>query len=702
MGSHLPRFAVIIPLALVACGGENQAPVVDPLSDQVAFVNSEFSLSVVASDPDGDSLTFTFASELAGLDKRSSLTQTTPGRALFKWTPLAADAGPQAFDFAVSDGEATTTQTISINVQSSTEGSTAPVFVKPLGTGTTVDLTKAECAEVPLVIEDTDSAEVTLAQEEPVVPGTEVLQTGEFEGTWTFCPTKEQVASDDRYTVTLSADDGDNAKTLKNYLIVLRSGDGQGCPGEAPIIAHKAEDVSSVVGLTITANISDDNGMKYEPLFYYSSDAPADPPDLAAMTQVSMLLLDGDMKSGTWGADVPNPVAGAGAGASDQLHYVIVAQDNDDDMGACDHVTQMPATGAYEITVTNPGGSGGLGLCETCTADAQCGSDGDNCVLFDGATHCFSGCDQDSDCPTDYYCSFGQFESVDGAEARQCIPDDYECSGQVINPGTCSDDAYEDNDTLVEASSQELLMPGNYANLVSCPLQTYGDDEDWYRIDVSTDATVSVTLSGGSATDLDLAIKDASGTVIDKSDSLSSSEEIEACLTPGIYYLHVYGWGTGENSYTLNYSQTPSTCGGGSCEDDDNEDDDELGEARDAQFTNGKHVATTQAICSMDQDWYAVDMFSGETLYATLEFLQSSPDEDLDIWLFDNNGDPLTDCSESNPFGCDSTNGQSGTSDEALEWPIDTSGTYYVVVHGWDGSANLYDICISYTDGSCP
>ena len=468
------------------------------------------------------------------------------------------------------------------------------------------------------------------------------------------------------------------------------------------MVTHKAEDVSSVVDLTITADVSDDKGMKYEPLFYFSSDDPGDPPDLAEMTQVSMTLLDGDVKTGTWGADVPNPVASQGAGASSQLYYVIVAQDNDDEMGACDHVTQLPEKGAFAITVTNPGGSGGLGLCETCTADAQCGSDGDNCLLLDGAHHCFSACEFNSDCPTDYYCSFSQFESIDGVSARQCIPDDYECSSGGGTPGTCNDDTYEDNDTLAEASSQPLLSPGPYADLVSCPLPNNGADEDWYRIDVSSDATVIVTLSGGSATDLDLAIKDASGTVIDKSDSLSSDEEVEACLTPGIYYIHVSVWGSDENSYSLDYSQTPSTCGGGSCADDENEDDDELSEARDAQFTSAKYTATTQAICSMDEDWYAVDMFSGETLYATLEFLQSSPDEDLDIWLFDDNGVDLTGCNEANPFDCDSTNGQSGTSDETFQWPISDSGTYYVVVHGWEGSENLYDICISYLSGECP
>ena len=70
---------------------------------------------------------------------------------------------------------------------------------------------------------------------------------------------------------------------------------------------------------------------------------------------------------------------------------------------ACDHLTQIPEMGAHQITVTNPGGSGNLGLCEKCSADAQCGSDGDNCVFLDGDNHCFTNCRE----ITNYSCSAG-------------------------------------------------------------------------------------------------------------------------------------------------------------------------------------------------------------------------------------------------------------------------------------------------------
>jgi len=672
----------------------------EPLSDQIAFANSEFSLAVIASDPDGDELSFSFSSELSGADQRATITQTQPGRALFSWTPLASDVGQYAFDFTASDGELNTTQSISINVTNSSGDFNAPFFVKPLGTGTTVDLEIQQCAEVPIVVEDHDSASVELGQQEPLIVGAQLEQSGELTGNWTFCPTKEQAASDDRFTLTLSADDG-SATTLKEYLIVLRSGDGSDCPGDPPLVTHVAEDASTVVDVAITATVSDDLGMKYEPLLYFSTTAPSNPPDLSAMTQLTMTLLDGDDKSGTWGADIPNPVAAESAGSTAQLYYLIVAQDNDDTMGTCDHITQSPSTGVHQITVTNPGGSGGLGLCESCTADAQCGDAGDNCVVMGGAPHCFTACDSDSDCATDYYCSFSEFTSVDNASARQCIPNDYECD-TTSSSGNCTDDAYEDNDSLAAATSKPELTTGTYDSLVSCPLPTSGDDEDWYRIEISSDSEITLSIAGGTSTDLDLALTDESGTVLDKSDSLSSNETVTICVTPGTYYVRVYAWDDAENSYSLTYSGSNTSCGGGTCQDDNNEPDDSLGEARDVSFSSGKFVSETQAICANDEDWFEVFMFDGETLYGSLTFLQSNAMEDLDLWLFDAQGNDLTGCSEATPLDCDPFNGQSGTSDETLEWDITSTGAYYVVVHGWNGSANLYDICIGLDAADCP
>src|SRR5690606_35678718 len=177
-------------------------------------------------------------------------------------------------------------------------------------------------------------------------------------------------------------DDGDNPKTLKNYLIVLRHPRKPECPGSGPVIAHSPSDVSTLSSVRIAAEVSDDVGLKHEPLLYYSLEPLSAPPELTSMTQVSMGLVAGTMQAGTWVASVPNPVVAGSQGESADIHYVIVAND-DDTAGDCDHVVQAPGSGVFRMTVTNPGGTGGQGLCEPCTADVQCGS-GNLCVRLGG------------------------------------------------------------------------------------------------------------------------------------------------------------------------------------------------------------------------------------------------------------------------------------------------------------------------------
>lgn len=679
------------------CSG-NGPPTIGSLPDQRAAVNVELGLTLTASDPDGDPLTFTFDADVTNIQTRARIEPGGAGEAFFLWTPLVSDVGRHAFTFTVNDGESTDTLSLAIEVQNA-EGS-APIFVQPLGTGSTLDLTQQACIEVPVVVSDPDSPSVTLGQLEPLIAGAALEQADAVSGTWSFCPTKEQIAADDRYDLLLSADDGVSPLTIKDYLIVLRGDGGVGCPGEPPVVSHDAEDVSSLDDVTITAEVSDELGMKFEPLLYYSTTPPGDPPNVGQMTQLSMELVAGDDRDGTWSVSVPNPVANAAAGSSAQLYYVIAATDNDDPMGTCDHTTQAPESGSFVITVTNPGGSGDKLSCEICTADAQCAGSDAMCVVFDAAYRCMDGCSVDADCPGGSYCSFGNFHSIDGDFGRVCIPDDMVCQAPPPPPPGCQDDAFEDNDSLAQAMSKSPLPAGSHS-AVSCPAGSTSDDEDFYRIQLGSEGTLDVVLSGTSASDLDLAVYTSTGALVDQSQSLSSNESVTACLPSGTYYLRAHAYGTpANNPYALSWSSTSGSCGQ-VCTDDGNEPDDDAVGARVVDLNVGTYTSLDQQICSGDEDWFSVQMFAGETLHSKLYFLQSTPNEDLDIWLFDDDGNNLTGCSESSPGLCDPFNGQSGTSGETLAWPINQTGIYYVVVHGWAGSENAYDVCIDY-DVPCP
>jgi hypothetical protein len=132
---------------------------------------------------------------------------------------VAADVGPHVFDFTVSDGSNDTTVPITIDVRASAAG--VPVFRMPLGTGRVVDLSSNPCIDVDVLVEDQDTAEVMIAEDEPKISGTTFEQTSGTTAMWQWCPTPSQVAASNRYTLVLSADDGVNPKVFKNYVLVL-------------------------------------------------------------------------------------------------------------------------------------------------------------------------------------------------------------------------------------------------------------------------------------------------------------------------------------------------------------------------------------------------------------------------------------------------------------------------------------------------
>jgi len=209
-------------VVLAACTHGNPPDILG-LSDQVAIVGQQFTLELQGVDPDGDQLEYRVQSDLM-LEGRATISQTPTGNGVFRWTPLATDVGLHAFDFIVSDGSNNTTVSIQIDVRATSAG--VPMFRQPLGSGRVVNLATDPCITLDVVVEDQDTAQVTLGQEDPVIAGATLTQIDGLSGTWRWCPTPAQVADADRYTLVLSADDGDNPKVLKPYVIVLGTGGG--------------------------------------------------------------------------------------------------------------------------------------------------------------------------------------------------------------------------------------------------------------------------------------------------------------------------------------------------------------------------------------------------------------------------------------------------------------------------------------------
>ncbi|HEY5925052.1 MAG TPA: lamin tail domain-containing protein [Kofleriaceae bacterium] len=223
--------------ALLAACGSGEPPDIVGLEDQVAVVGQQFVLELDGVDPDGDNLVYSVEADIA-LDGNATVTQTPSGMGLFRWTPIASDVGLHGFDFTASDGSNDTTVTIEIEVRPASGG--VPVFRQPLGAGRVVNLATDPCVMLDILVEDQDTPQVTIAEEEPLIDGAMFNQIDGVSAEWRWCPSTAQVAASDRYTLVLSADDGDNPKTLKSYVIVIAGSGG------APAIVINEVDYDNV------------------------------------------------------------------------------------------------------------------------------------------------------------------------------------------------------------------------------------------------------------------------------------------------------------------------------------------------------------------------------------------------------------------------------------------------------------------------
>lgn len=132
------------------------------------------------------------------------------------------------------------------------------------------------------------------------------------------------------------------------------------------------------------------------------------------------------------------------------------------------------------------------------------------------------------------------------------------------------------------------------------------------------------------------------------------------------------------------------------CVDDAHENDDDPAHARATAFPS--FSSTSNAICKDDDDWYRVELFTGEVMTVNLTFTQTNPQEDLDLHLIRNNVD-RTPCDAANSDTCTVAHGQSADSNETTVVSAPAGCTaapceMFVVVRGFDGSAAPYAISI--------
>lgn len=554
--------------ALTACA-RGGAPTLPAIGNQEVAVGSSLTIILLGSDPDGDQLSYSYkAAPPEGsntpLDGTSSLTVRGDGAGVFTWNPLADQVGSWFVDFTASDGNGnSTTTTVLIEVKSALGEGAVPIFRKPTGGGTVLDLSQNDCVLLDLVVDDSDSNDVDLIELPPTVEGAELelgTPSGGISGSWSWCPSRAQINDSTKYDLAFQATDGDGNIAMKPYTIVLRGRGNEDCPGDLPVIDHQAQaSVESLFDIEVTATISDTEGLGSEPLLQYAFEDPVEDGvvDYSKLEVAQMKIQSGDATDGVWRGLIPNPAAKADTPDSGEVWYVITAVDDDDKEGDCDHQVDAPAEGAFNTAVTNPGGNGN-GTCSQCSADAQCGGAGDLCVaLPDETTVCGTACTGSGDCDSGFECSAQALSSVEEKTGRQCVPTSGTCKQ---GGGMCVNDEFEPNAN----SSEAPPIPAGDSEGTLCSEGPFYEF-DWFEIDVPETASIVASLDGPNSPDMDIYLSDADDKLVASSnDFFTSNELIESyCVESGTYYLSVESFDDfeGGGEYTLSYFLDTDTCG---------------------------------------------------------------------------------------------------------------------------------------------
>lgn len=652
------RFLLVLSLSLVACDG-GAGPMLAPIAPATARVNEALRIELLVDNPSGAAVDLRVeAGNIPSFDAVTTLS-AHPSGGTFTWTPLSSHVGMHELTFLLTagpGGDEYDRQTVLVDVRPAEDA--APVFVAP-GAGGTFDLTANPCVTFDVEVRDDDSASVDIRTRSELPERATLANGGPKRAMFDWCPTPDQVAASERWTIQLAADDGDHPVVEHDFVVVLRSGGGRdGCPGEPPVITLRSpienERVTTNGALAVEIRVTDDLGLRDAPLLHYTTEAPADR-DNPDVTRFELATFE-DQGGGAYRARIPS--LGLAQGEEKDVYYLVSATDNDDATGSlCDHRTDSPLVAFVAV---GGAGGGGLAECEPCSSSMECSSG--ICAATAGGGRCVDACSGDGICDEG---ACGATVTTEGATRAGCGPASEICGS---SGGSCIDDAREDDDTPTTATR----YTGPIVDGQICP-----DDDDYFAIEVPDGNRVTVTLDrfDAATADLDLQLS-RGGTILATSASVRNVEQVSYCNGDGAgtFHARVYGYAGAQSAYALEADVAPDAAG--CCTDDPHEDDDTLASARSISLPPGVFDGT---ICPYDDDWGKFTVSSPSQVEVTIAFELPGPGDppgDLDLELYAADGRLLA--------------WSRGIGDvESLTANV-PAGTYAIRVYGYRESTNEY------------
>ena len=194
---------------------------------------------------------------------------------------------------------------------------------------------------------------------------------------------------------------------------------------------------------------------------------------------------------------------------------------------------------------------------------------------------------------------------------------------------------------------------------------------DYYTFTADSPQVVEVTVAfRHSDGDLDIIVQGADSGRLATGQSSNDNEVVQASVSPGTYYIKVFGYSGATADYTISLSREGSS-GGEGCGD--------TGASRDAATAiDGSRTGLT--ICPGESDWWAYTPSQSGQTTMTISFQHSAGD--LDMSLFGSSDEPLN-------------TSQTTSDSETISFDGQAGERVVLRVYGYGGAEGTYDLQIT-------
>lgn len=574
--------------------GTNNPPELERIGDRVVGVGETLVITLTATDPDGDALTYTLYGTLPSGAKFSK----TDHR--FEWTPLKAGETVWV-TFTVSDGTDFDRETVRIEVVS--EAGNHPPTFQPVGDQS---VAASYQSSLQLVATDPDGDPITFGVDGAMPQGAFLDPAS---GLYQWTPAASLVGQTVR--VTFTAHDGSLKDSLEVTFIV--QGEGGSGPSPPAILDIPAQVVTAGQTVSFVLQTMDSDGDVVQVAIHGGAPPAAalignqfnwvtGAPDAGMSWSITFSATDGmfttyltvdvtvnpaGTPTGSCSADAyePNPNL---AGAAPVSIGTLQANLCDSAEGSSDadyYALTAPSGGTLTVTLTFDPGLGDIDL----TVSSSSGD-----VLASSM-----GLSSPETCSVPVTAGQSVYVTVFGV-GQQDFASPYTLT-MAMGPATsCTDDVFEPNETLAQAWE----VPAVGTSLTICP-----GDSDMWALPLVCGQNLTVTMDTGGTVDLDMTLwldTDTGSYSLAQAVTTQPIEILELDPVPetATYGLKVVAWpaSTGTGQYTL------STTTAGGCDDDTFAG----GTIQQAKTLTGSEGAAEGMTLCCSSDWFALDMGAGD------------------------------------------------------------------------------------------